>query len=101
MTVDELSNIVASIKKKQENIAVAIGVTFTLTLCIYFFTYAMMVDKGYSGMLWLMGISSILMLLTLIYLKPISFFITRLWLGKKSAYQAAFIAISSSDTAGH
>ena len=72
---------IATIKKTQENIAVVIGTIFALTMCVYFFTYAMLVDKGLSGGLWTMGISSVLMLLILIYLKPVSFFLTRLWLG--------------------
>ncbi|PIP02414.1 MAG: hypothetical protein COW18_13530 [Zetaproteobacteria bacterium CG12_big_fil_rev_8_21_14_0_65_54_13] len=99
MTSSDPSATIASITKKQENIAVVIGVTFALTLCIYFFTYAMLVDKGYSGGLWLMGISSILMLLILIYLKPVSFFLTRLWLGRKPAYREAIAAMTAGTAA--
>jgi len=99
MTSSDPSATIASITKKQENIAVVIGVTFALTLCIYFFTYAMLVDKGYSGGLWLMGISSILMLLILIYLKPVSFFLTRLWLGGKPAYREAIAAMTAGTAA--
>jgi len=94
MTSNDPSATIASITKKQENIAVVIGVIFALTLCTYFFTYAMLVDKGHSGGLWLMGLSSILMLLILIYLKQVSFFLTRLWLGRKPAYREAFASIA-------
>jgi len=89
--------IIESIRKKQENIAVVIGVVFALTMCVYFFTYAMLVDKGLSGALWIMGISSILMLLALIKLKPISFFFAKLWLGRKKDYRDAFSVIAATD----
>jgi len=89
--------IIESIRKKQENIAVMIGVVFALTMCVYFFTYAMLVDKGLSGALWIMGISSILMLLALIKLKPISFFFAKLWLGRKKDYRDAFSVIAATD----
>lgn len=97
MTEIDQSVIIESIRKKQENIAVMIGVLFTLTLCVYFFTYAMLVDKGLSGALWVMGLSSIAMLLVLIKLKPVSFFFARLWLGRRPHYSNAFAVIAAAD----
>ncbi|TLS66976.1 hypothetical protein FE236_04095 [Mariprofundus erugo] len=93
MSSHDTTDAITTIRKKQENIAVVIGVAFTLTLCIYFFTYAMLVDKGNSVGLWLMGISSLLMLLTLIYLKQVSFFMARLWLGRKPELREAFASL--------
>ena len=84
----------AHIRKVQENIAVAIGVLFALTMSVYFFTYAMLVDKGLSGGLWVMGISSVVMLLILIRLKAVSFALTRLWLGRRPAYREFFSELS-------
>jgi len=97
MSEHDQAMIIESIRKKQENIAVVIGVVFALTMCVYFFTYAMLVDKGLSGALWIMGISSILMLLALIKLKPISFFFAKLWLGRKKDYRDAFSVIAATD----
>jgi len=97
MTENNQSMIIESINKKQENIAVVIGVVFALTMCIYFFTYAMLVDKGLSGALWLMGLSSVAMLLALIKLKPLSFFFARLWLGRRPNYSDAFAVIAATD----
>ncbi len=97
MSEHDQSMIIESIRKKQENIAVVIGVVFALTMCVYFFTYAMLVDKGLSGALWIMGISSILMLLGLIKLKPVSFFFAKLWLGRKKDYRDAFSVIAATD----
>jgi len=97
MTENDQTVMIESIKKKQENIAVVIGVVFALTMCIYFFTYAMLVDKGLSGALWLMGISSLLMLLALIKLQRISFFIVRLWLGRRPLYRDALAVLAAAD----
>ncbi len=97
MPENDQSIIIESIRKKQENIAVVIGVVFALTMCVYFFTYAMLVDKGLSGALWIMGISSVLMLLALIKLKPVSFFFAKLWLGRKKDYRDAFSVIAATD----
>jgi len=97
MPDNDQSVIIESIKKKQENIAVVIGVVFALTMCVYFFTYAMLVDKGLSGPLWLMGLSSIAMLLVLIKLKPVSFFFARLWLARRPNYSDAFAVIAAAD----
>lgn len=72
------------LKKVQENIAVGLGVIIGLTLSVYFFTYAMLVDKGLTGALWLQGISAIVMVLVLIYLRQVSFLLARLWLGRKA-----------------
>ncbi len=85
------------IKKTQENIAVIIGTIFTLTLCVYFFTYAMLVDKGLYGLLWAQGLSALAMLLALIYLKHVSFFFTRLWLGRRAEFRDTFAGLNVSD----
>lgn len=88
---------IARIRKTQENIAVSIGTFFTLTMCIFFFTYAMLVDKGLSGALWAMGLSSVAMLLMLIKLKPLSFFLTRLWLGRRAELRDTFASLTAAD----
>jgi len=97
MTANDQSVIIELIRKKQENISVVIGVVFALTLCVFFFTYAMLVDKGLSGELWMMGLSSVAMLLVLIKLKPVSFFFARLWLGRRPHYSDAFTVIAATD----
>ena len=86
-----------ALKKTQENIAVVIGVFIALTLSVYFFTYAMLVDKGYSGMLWTQGISSLLMLATLLKLKRVSIFLARLLLRRKAAHKQFFATKSIAD----
>jgi len=97
MSEYDQSVIIAAIKKTQENIAVVIGVFFALTMCTYFFTYAMLVDKGISGGLWVMGISSLLMLLVLFRLNPVSLFLAKLWLGRREHYKEAFLVMAMND----
>jgi len=89
---------IVRIKKIQENIAVVVGVIIALTLSVYFFTYAMLVDKGLEGMIWAQGLSAIAMLLILIYLKQVSFFLARLWLGRKAEYKDALASLAASDS---
>jgi hypothetical protein len=76
---------------------VVIGTIFALTMCVYFFTYAMLVDKGLSGGLWTMGISSTLMLLILIKLKSVSFFLARLLLGRRADFRDTFAGLTAAD----
>ena len=85
------------IKKTQENIAVVIGSVFALTMCVYFFTYAMLVDKGLSAGLWAQGISSCVMLLILFRLKQVSFFIARLWLSRRAELRDTLNGLTAAD----
>jgi len=89
--------IIASIRKTQENIAVIIGVVITLMLCIYFFSYAQLADRGLSGALWVMAISTVMMVFVLFRLKAVSFFLARLWLGRRPHYHDVFSTISATD----
>ena len=94
---DQPQQLISSLKKTQENIAVGLGVIIGLTLSIYFFTYAMLVDKGLQGMLWTQGLSAIAMVLILIYLKQVSFLLARLWLSRKAEYRDALASVSLKD----
>ncbi len=77
----------ARIQRWQENIAVGIGAFIGITLSVYFFTYAMLVDKGLSGWLWFEFISAILFVLILFRLRQVSRLIVRLTLGRKSPFR--------------
>jgi len=98
MSFPEQENALEKIKKTQENISVFIGTLFTVTMCIYFFTYALLADRGLSAALWAMGISVIVMLLILAYLKRVSFFLTSLWLGHRSELRDAFAKLHAANS---
>jgi len=80
MNNPERKDTLAKTKKTQETISVIIGTVFTITMCVDFFTYALLADRGMITALWMMGISVIVMLLILFKLKHVSSFLTRLWL---------------------
>jgi len=93
MSNNDQSEIIATIRKKQENIALVIGVTLAMTLSVYFFTYAMVTDKGLTNLLWFMAVSSIVIVAMLFRLQSVSFVVTRLWLGRRPGYPEAFSSI--------
>ncbi len=92
---DNQPEIIESIRKKQENIALTIGVTLAMTLSVYFFTYALVTDKGLTNVLWLMGISSIVIVVMLFRLQSVSFFVARLWLARRPGYREVFASMSA------
>lgn len=85
------------IKKAQENLSVLIGTVFVLIMCVDFFTYALLADKGMSGALWAMGISVITMLLILFNLKRVSFFLIQLWFGRRAEFGEIFAKLRATD----
>ncbi len=95
MSSHDQSEIIESIRKKQENIALVIGVTLAMTLAVYFFTYAMVTDKGLISLLWFMAISSMVIVAMLFRLQSVSFFVTRLWLGRRAGYREVFPLITA------
>jgi len=95
MSNQDQSEIVVSIRKKQENIALTIGVIFAMTLSVYFFTYAMVTDKGLTNVLWAMGISSVVIVAMLFRLQSVAFFVARLWLGRREGYQDVLASMSA------
>jgi len=97
MSSTDREQALATIRKTQENVAVVIGTFFALTMCIYFFTYAMLVDKGLSGALWAMGLSAVAMLLVLIKLKAVSFFLTRMFIGRRADLRDTFRGLTAAD----
>ncbi len=54
-----------------------------MVLIIYFFTFAMLVDKGYKLILTIQVITSIIFFISFFYLNRIAFFVTRLLFQKQ------------------
>lgn len=87
----------ARIKKTQETIAVAIGTTVVIILLGYFFVYAQLADRGFVVAFWTMLASILLWVLILFKLKQISFFFTRLWLGRRPELRDIFAGLRAAD----
>lgn len=87
----------ARIKKAQETVAVVIGSTVVVIMCGFFFSYAQLADRGMSGSLWAMGASTIVLVLILFKLKQVSFFFTRLWLGRRPELRDTLTHLRAAD----
>ena len=97
MSEDERKAIIATIRKRQENLAVVIGVVIAMTLSTFFFTYALLVDRGLSGALWMMAVATLLMLAILIKLRSVAFFLIRLWLGWQPRYKEVLATMTAKE----
>jgi hypothetical protein len=87
----------ARIRKMQETVAVVIGSIVVVIMCGYFFSYAQLADRGMSGALWAMGASTIVLVLILFKLKQVSFFFTRLWLGRHAELRDTLAGLHAAD----
>ncbi len=99
MSEQETLNAIRRIKKTHENLVVTIGVLIGMTLLIYFFTFAMFVDKASMVLVWFETITAILMALMLVFLKKVGFFLTKLLLGRRPDCRVVFTAIVAADLA--
>ena len=99
MSKQETLYAIRRIKKTHENLVVVIGVLIGMLLLIYFFTFAMFVDKASTGWVWFQIITTILMALMLVFLKKVGFFLTRQLLGRKPDCRSIFAVLRTADLA--
>ncbi|MFQ5487518.1 MAG: hypothetical protein ACE5ET_03610 [Gammaproteobacteria bacterium] len=72
--------------KIQNTIATTLAITMGTLMVTYFFTFAMLIDKGYHGALLLEVITSILFIIAFFFLNQLSFRIIRLIYGQRKPY---------------
>lgn len=78
---------VRRIKKLHGSLTVGLGIAIGIILTVYFFSFAMLVDKA-PPLLWkLQALSAVVLVLMLVYLKRCAFFGVRLWLGTRAPYR--------------
>jgi len=99
MSEQETLNAVRRIKNTHENLVVTVGVLIGMTLLVYFFTFAMFVDKASTALIWFEIITTILMALILVFLKKVGFFLTKLLLGRDSDCRAVLAVLVVADLA--
>ena len=97
MADQERTEIIRRIKKTQENIGITIGIIVIFILLFYFFTYPHLVTDGKIGLSYVEAVTTLLWVLVLYRLGPISFFLTRLWLGRRAAYREVLSTITRAD----
>jgi hypothetical protein len=79
----------------QGNIKVFTGIAIGTVMLLYFFSYAMLVDKGMTGALMFEIITAILCVLALVYLNQVSFFILKRLYQRRKAYRALFLYLTA------
>lgn len=65
-------------------------------MILYFFTYATLIDHGLTGFLFFEIVTSILFLMALIFLNPLSFALVKLMYGRRQPYQSILQQLSPS-----
>lgn len=85
------------LKAAQERYVLVIGLTIGILLVIYFFTFAQLIDRGYSGLVWFQGISALVMMLALFVLKRLAFGLVRLFHGRQAPYRGILARIGPFD----
>jgi hypothetical protein len=90
---------ITQIKKTHENFMVSIGILIGTLLVVYFFTYGALVDSVTSSLIWFEVVTSVLMVLALVFLKRVCFFLTRLKLGRHPEYRTVLANIQVTDLA--
>jgi hypothetical protein len=99
MSEQETLNAIRRIKKTHENLVVTVGVLIGMTLLVYFFTFAMFVDKASTALIWFEMITTILMALVLVFLKKAGFFLTKVLLGRRSDCRTVLGMLVAADLA--
>lgn len=82
MTTEEITQAIEKIQNTQNNIKVFTAIPMGLLLIVYFFSYATLIDHGYSGFLVFEIITSILFVLAFIFLNSLSFHVVK-WIYRK------------------
>ena len=85
------------IKKTHENLVVTIGITIGVVLGIYFFTFAALIDSARLYVIQFMMVTTVLLVLALIYVKRIALLFTRCLLGRKAEYKALLAVLVVAD----
>lgn len=97
MSEQELGIALSDIKQFVDKYVVRIGVTIGIIFLIYFFTFAMLIDKAPLIYIMIQVITSILFVFALFKIKEISFYLAKLKLAKKSPYSDIFSRLTVAD----
>ena len=85
------------IQKTQNTIAITTAIVMGVLLIVYFFTFAMLIDKGYYTILLVELVTSILFLVAFFSLNRLAFYVTRLIYRRHQAYGALLDRLSPQD----
>lgn len=97
MPQQDTRSTLTQIKKTHENFMVSMGILIGTILVVYFFTYGALVDSVTSSLIWFEVVTSVLMVLALVFLKRVCFFFTRFKLGRRTGYSEVLAKLSAAD----
>lgn len=97
MSNDEQLSVLRELKRTHERFTVGIGVTIGIIFLAYFFSFAQFVDRLADGVVIFQVISSIGLVLCLIFIKKVALFFTRLRYSKNAIYSQLLRYIQSED----
>lgn len=95
--MDKELDIIRAIQNTQRKISLITGFTMGILLILYFFTFAMLIDKGYSFLLKFEVITAIVFVITFFLLNKLSFQLTRLVYMGHSGHRQLLSKLISSD----
>jgi len=82
----ELTQQIEILQAKLSNIKIFVAVPMSMLMIFYFFTFAMLIDKGQNGALYFEIISSIAFIYALIKLNPLGFWLLKKRFAKHPTY---------------
>ncbi len=85
------------IQKTQNTIAISAAIIMGILLIVYFFTFAMLIDKGYYTILWIQAVTSILFITAFFFLNRLAFRVTRLIYGRRQPFASLLARLSPQD----
>ncbi len=97
MTAQDQLAALQKIKKLHENLVVFGGIFVGFILLVYFFTFPQLIDRSLTGVLWFQGITTILAGFYFVYLKRISYSLTKMFLGRDPVRKQLLAALTPAD----
>ncbi len=85
------------IQKTQNIIATTVAITMGTLMVSYFFTFAMLIDKGHRGALLVELITTLLFIVAFFFLNRLAFAITRLYYGRRQPHARLLARLSAAD----
>ena len=81
--MQETLKAIKTIQKTQRRIAVTTGIIMGVLMSVYFFSFATLIDHGMFGVLLVEIITSVAFVFAYIFMNPLSFRLTRLFLTRR------------------
>ncbi len=97
MSVSSPVDVVRAVKSAHGSIMTITGVVIGITLVLYFFSFAQLIDRGHTGLVWFQTISSVVMVIILCTLKRFAFVLLKLLYGRRAAYRPLLSVIRAAD----